>query len=217
MSIDPTITLILADLIAAAVLTFGLYFPRHRRRDLVVAYLGINVGVFAVSAALASSSVGAGLGLGLLGVLSIIRLRSDELSQREVAYYFAALTIGLLGGLAPDPTWLAIAGMALVVAVMWFADHPALLSRARQQVIVVDRAIANEDDLTSHLAALLDANIRTVSVQKLDTVNDTTTVDVRYQLRRAPRLGEAIEAPGRAGAASTVAAATPGHGTEMTR
>ena len=94
--------LYLVDLVAVTVLAFGLYFPRHRRRDLVVAYLGVNVGVLAVAATLATSSVGAGLGLGLFGVLSIIRLRSTELSQTEVAYYFAALALGLLGGPQPD-------------------------------------------------------------------------------------------------------------------
>ena len=77
------------DLVAVTILTFALYFPRHRRRDLVVAYLGVNVGVLAVSATLSASAVAAGLGLGLFGVLSIIRLRSSELSQHEVAYYFA--------------------------------------------------------------------------------------------------------------------------------
>src|SRR3954465_15490303 len=88
-----------ADIVAICLLVLGVYFPRHRRRDLVIAYLGINVGVLAVSGALASSSVGAGLGLGLFGVLSIIRLRSTELDQPEVAYYFSALALGLLGGL----------------------------------------------------------------------------------------------------------------------
>jgi Domain of unknown function (DUF4956) len=51
------------DLVAVCVLVFGLYFPRHRRRDLVVAYLGVNVGVLAVAGSLTSSNVGAGLGL----------------------------------------------------------------------------------------------------------------------------------------------------------
>ena len=46
-----------------------------------------------------SSAATVGLGLGLFGVLSIIRLRSDELGQHEIAYYFAALAIGLIGGL----------------------------------------------------------------------------------------------------------------------
>ena len=46
-------------------LTFGVYWPRHRRRDLVVAFLGINMGILAVAALLASSAFSAGLGLGL--------------------------------------------------------------------------------------------------------------------------------------------------------
>ena len=91
------------DLLAIAVLTFGVYFPRHHRRDLVVAFLGVNVGVLAVSMVLGSTTIGAGLGLGLFGVLSIIRLRSSEISQHEVAYYFAALALGLLAGLATPP------------------------------------------------------------------------------------------------------------------
>lgn len=68
------------DLVAIAVLAFGVYFPRHHRRDLVVAFLGINVGVLATTMVLGSSTVGAGLGLGLFGVLSIIRLRSSTRS-----------------------------------------------------------------------------------------------------------------------------------------
>ena len=43
------LTLYAADAVAIVVLVFGVYFPRHRRRDLVVAYLGVNVGVLAVS------------------------------------------------------------------------------------------------------------------------------------------------------------------------
>ena len=71
--------LIAIDLVAMAALVFGLYFPRHRRADLVAAFLGVNVGVLAVTIILANSTVSAGLGLGLFGVLSIIRLRSDQI------------------------------------------------------------------------------------------------------------------------------------------
>ena len=90
----PDPVLIVADLLAVSILVFALYFPRHRRRDLIVAFLGVNVGVMAVSAVLSTGTVGAGLGLGLFGVLSIIRLRSSELGQHEIAYYFSALALG---------------------------------------------------------------------------------------------------------------------------
>ena len=94
-----TLTYIAADLIALAVLVGALYAPRHSRKDLMAAYIGVNVGVLAVTLLLSTASVAAGLGLGLFGVLSIIRLRSTELAQHEVAYFFAALALGLLGGI----------------------------------------------------------------------------------------------------------------------
>ena len=182
----PDYALLAADLVAVAILTFALYFPRHRRRDLVVAYLGVNVGVLAVAAALGSTTVGAGLGLGLFGVLSIIRLRSTELAQHEVAYYFAALALGLIGGLGTTSIGLGIGLMAAIVAVVAFADSPRVLHRLRQQIVVVDRAIADETALVAHLERLLGGRVHSATVQRLDLVNDTTTVDVRYSAGTLP-------------------------------
>ena len=179
------IALYALDLAAAAVLTFGIYWPRHQRRDLVVAFLGINVGVLAVSALLSTSAVSAGIGLGLFGVLSIIRLRSDELAQHEIAYYFAFLALGLVGGLSVTPTAVAAGFMALIVVTMVVVDHPALLSRHRRQLVVVDRAIADEQELRTHLERMLTAQITALIVQRLDTVSDTTTVDVRFRVPRS--------------------------------
>src|SRR5215218_7200833 len=151
------ISLFAADLVAISALTV-LYFARHRRRDLVVSYLGINVGVLAVSAALATSGVGAGVGLGLFGVLSIIRLRSTELDQHEVAYYFSALALGLLGGLGTG-SLLPLALMALVVVVLYAAGHPRLLRRYRQHGMLLDRAFTDEAALTAHLEGVLGARV----------------------------------------------------------
>lgn len=176
-----TLMLIVADLVAAIILTFGLYWRRHYRRDLVVAFFGINVGVLAVSAVLAAAEVGAGVGLGLFGVLSIIRLRSDELAQHEIAYYFAMLALGLLGGLGVAPVALSLSFMGLVVLTIAIIDHPALLSGHQRQQIVIDRAIRDPHELRAYLAALLDARITAVSVTRLDLVNDSTAVDVRFR------------------------------------
>ncbi|UQN28489.1 DUF4956 domain-containing protein [Brachybacterium kimchii] len=200
------ITLYALDLVAAATLTFGIYWPRHRRRDLVVAFLGINVGVLAVSALLANSAVSAGIGLGLFGVLSIIRLRSDELAQHEIAYYFAFLALGLVGGLSVTPAWMGAVFMALIVLTMTLVDHPALLAAHRRQVVVVDRAIADEDELREHLSRMLGGRVTSLSVQRLDTVSDTTTVDVRYRLTGERPAGAAVPIEASAAERSTTSA-----------
>lgn len=181
------------DLIAITVMTFGLYFPRHRRRDLVVAYLVVNVGVLAVSAILGTTTVGLGVGLGLFGVLSIIRLRSSEITQHELAYYFAALAIGLLTGLSTTVNPIIIALVVLVVAVVAIGDSPALFRRYRQQTIVLDTAHTDESLLRTELERMLGAKVHRVNVLHLDTVNDTTTVEVRFQLLDTADVSRTLE------------------------
>jgi len=170
-----------ADIAAILILTFGLYLRRHRRRDLAVSYIGINIGVFAVATALAGSTVSAGLGMGLFGVLSIIRLRSTELEQHEIAYYFSALAIGLITGMGPTPIWLPLALVALILIAMLIADHSKVLPTYRHQEVILDRAIANDAEMFAHLSLLFGgATIHQAVVQQLDLVNDKTIVKVRY-------------------------------------
>lgn len=179
-----TLIPIAANLAAIAILIFGVYFPRHHRRDLAVAYLGVNAGVLAVATALsAQAATTVGLGLGLFGVLSIIRLRSDELAQHEVAYYFASLAIGLIAGIGTTSLWLTVGLMAALVVTMFVGDHPKVFGSYGRQVIQLDRAIVDPQELKAELSTRLDADVQSVSVQRLDLVNDFTLVDVRYRRR----------------------------------
>ncbi|BBH71126.1 DUF4956 domain-containing protein [Actinoplanes sp. OR16] len=188
-----TLLAVAVDLAAIALLTFGVYYPRHRRRDLVTAFLGINIGVLAVAIVLGSTTVGAGLGLGLFGVLSIIRLRSDEITQHEIAYYFAALGLGLIAGLGGELTATTGGLMLLIIAGLWIGDHPALFRRSRNQQLRLDVAYTDEEALRTHLETLLGGRVTSMVVRQVDLVNDSTLVDVRYT---APAAGRAPQEPG---------------------
>jgi hypothetical protein len=181
----PDLLLIAADLLAVLVLVYGSYFPRHRRRDMVVAYLGLNVGVLAVASVLTGSPVSIGLGMGLFGVLSLIRLRSTELSHEEVAYYFAALALGLIFGLGPEPLWLAPALGGLIVVVLAVVDHAPIHVMARHQLVALDSVLTDEAALTARLEGLLGAEVTAMTVQSTDLVRDSMVVDVRYTLSRS--------------------------------
>ncbi|MDR1266307.1 MAG: DUF4956 domain-containing protein [Propionibacteriaceae bacterium] len=174
------IILPLADLAAIVVLALGLYYPRHRRHDLTLSYLAINVGVLGVSTALGATSVNAGLGLGLFGVLAIIRLRSFELDQHEIAYYFSALALGVIGGLGADMGWAALGLMALILVVLGLADARRFSGRHRWQSVKLDAAVTDQDELVARLENLLGARVLEARPRQVDLVNDITTVDVRY-------------------------------------
>lgn len=187
--------LIAADLVAVTLLAYGSYFRRHGRKEMLLAYVGLNVGVLAVTSVLTNAAVGLGLGLGLFGVLSIVRLRSSEISHEEVAYYFAALALGLLFGLQPSPTWLAPALAALIVGVVAVVDHLPWHTRARRQLVTLDRVITDEAALHVHLEHLLGGRIRLATVISTDLVRESMVVDVRYELHAVPPAPRTAPAP----------------------
>ena len=173
------------DLVAISILVFGLYFPRHRRRDLVIAYLMINLGLVAVTSALVAEETTISIGFGLFAVLSLLRLRSAELDQQEIAYYLAAMTLGLIGALPITPIWISLALMAIILIGLAVGDHPRLFGRYRVQVITLDEAITSEPLLRARLEELLSATVHQIRVRRTDLIEDSTVVEVRYEQRAA--------------------------------
>lgn len=192
-----SVALVAADVVAVVVLV-AVYLTRSGRRDLVAALVAVNVGVlavaFALATALASSAVATGVGLGLFGVLSIIRLRSEELTQRDIAYYFAALALGLLGGLGGSAPALIGSLMALILLALYAGDHPAISRPSSRQLVVLDRAHESLDAARRHAEHLFGPSVTAVSLVKTDFVNDTTTVLVHQHLDDRPRADREVAA-----------------------
>lgn len=169
------------DIVAAVILAAPLYYRRHRRGDLMFAFLTLNVGVLAVATVLGSAEAGVGLGLGLFGVLSIIRLRSDPISQAEVAYYFAALALGLIGGLTVGTWWIAPLFSVLLLAVVAIADSPAVARRTKHHLLTLDVAFLDEDELRTHVERAVSGRITRIDVREVDVVRDITVAEVWYR------------------------------------
>jgi hypothetical protein len=176
-----------SDLAAIVLLAYAVYFRRYHRRDLLLAYVALNLGVLAVTVLLAGARAGIGLGLGLFGILSIVRLRSDQITQEEVAYYFVALALGLVNGLRPAPGWLAPAVSGVLVAIMYAVDHPRLGGHTHRLLVTLDVAYPDRSELHRALQRLLAAEVRHVVVLEIDMVRDVTVVDVRFRASRLHR------------------------------
>ncbi len=173
---------IAADLVAIALLVFGLYFPRHRRKDLIVSFLAINVGVMGVTYAMATADLTLGFGLGIFAVLSIIRLRSTEMEHNEIAYYFTSIELGLLVGFPSGNPVVSFTLMAVLLAVIFVGDHPNLFGKTRLTQLVLDRAVSDETEATALASAMLGAKVHRISIRKVDYVAETTVCEVRYTL-----------------------------------
>lgn len=176
------LTMAIADALAIASLC-TLYLVRHRNREMMISYAVINAGIFTVSVALVSAGSNASaMGMGLFGVLSIIRLRSTALSQREVGYYFVALSVGMIAGINISPAYIAFGLMATLVALIAILDsRSAPTSKELTQTVTADRAISDEEELKSYLSKHLGYTVTAVKVTELDMVNNLTRATVTYQ------------------------------------
>jgi hypothetical protein len=168
------------DLIAILALVYGLFYPRHRRMDLVVVYVLFNVGLFVALLVIAGGELSMGVGFGLFAVLSIVRLRSEPFSNRELAYFFVALVLALV--CAIDLGSLTYAAMLAAVALVaaWAIDHPRLGKPTRRLEVTLELVFADDEALRRHLEERLNAEIRELAVLEIDYVRETTRVEVRY-------------------------------------
>ncbi len=187
---------IAADLVAISALVFGLYFPRHRRKDLIVSFLAINVGVMGVTYAMATADLTLGFGMGIFAVLSIIRLRSTEMEHNEIAYYFTAIALGLLGGFPSTNPAISFTLMIVLLAVILIGDHPALFGQTRLTQLVLDRAVADEQVAAELAGAMLNARVHRIAIRKVDYVAETTVCEVRYTLVDTPDPVQTVAATG---------------------
>ena len=166
------------DALALAALLYGLFLPRHKRMDLVVVYALFNLGLFLALVVISQGQVSMGVGFGLFAVLSIVRLRSEPYSNRELAYFFVAIVLALV--CAIDIGNLALAGVlvATVLLAAWAVDHPRLTAPTRHMRVTLDR-IVGEHALHDVLEERLGGRVLDATVLEVDYVRETTVVDVR--------------------------------------
>jgi hypothetical protein len=168
------------DLVAIFVCVYAVFYRRHHRRDLVMAYACFNIGLFTVLEVISTQSVTLGVGLGLFGILSIVRLRSEPFSNSEMGYFFVALVLGLLNGLGLDDLLMTGILNAVVVATVFVVDHPKLLTPVYRQRMVLDTVHRSAVELLEDLEDRLGVEIDDIRVIETDYVREITIVEVRH-------------------------------------
>ncbi len=176
----------LVDVAAIFLLAYALYFRRHRRADLLLGYVALNIGIFVAMALLTRVRVDIALGFGLFAILSMIRLRSSTVTQQEVAYYFVALVMGLVNGIGLDDRRLAVLINVVLLATMALVDTNKLRDRARRMDVTLDTVHTDEAALIADLESKLGGQVMRHEVNQVDYVRQTMIVDVRYRAGTRP-------------------------------
>lgn len=168
------------DLASIAILAYGLYLRRHGRRDLFMAIVAFNVGLFAVLTVISSRHIPAGLAFGLFAILSLVRLRSEPFDNLELGYFFGALVLALVNGLSHADLGLSAGLDVLVLLALYLVDHRALHADVRTRRVLLDGVYTDPAGLRAELEVRFGVSITDVAITEIDDVRETTSVRMRY-------------------------------------
>lgn len=181
------------DLFAIAVFAVALYFRRHTRKDLAVVFAFFNIGLFTVVTVISTAESAAAIGFGLFAMLSIIRLRSEPFSNRELGYFFGALVLGMVNGIATGQLAFVLVMNAVVIGAMFILDHPRVMRAAHRRHVTLDAVHTDPQVLRAVLEQRLGADVFEAAVQSIDYVRDSMELEVQYLPRRPTVVGGSVE------------------------
>jgi hypothetical protein len=174
------------DLAAIFCFAIAVYFRRHTRKDLAVVFAFFNICLLVAVIVIDLTQVNAALGFGLFGILSIIRLRSEPFSNREIGYFFGALVLALLNGIGTPHRGLTVGLNVLVVAAIYVLDHPRVLTSAERLHVTLDAIHTDPEALKAVLSDRLHATVTQCTITSIDYIKDSMELEVQRQgtLRR---------------------------------
>ncbi len=163
------------------------YFRIYSKKDIAFATSFYGLLVFCIVYFVSFES-NLGLGIGLLGILSLIRLRSTPENLVDIGFIFYAITIGLLNASLKDD-FLSIAVIDLVLTFVLITL--VFVSTLRKNIVstrvtfddIDFEKLDSQDYLTDRVKKALKITPLTIRVTRVDYLKDSVNVRITYELK----------------------------------
>ncbi|MGB8816676.1 MAG: DUF4956 domain-containing protein [Rhizobiaceae bacterium] len=175
------------NVVAMTIHVFGMYYTRHRNKEVVTAAALFNLYIFSVLTILSSVNFSVAAGFGLFAILALFTLRSEPLEKTEITYFFGAVAIAVICAVKGAPIALAGLVVALLLVGVYVIDHPKMLRSVRSVKLMLDQI---DPDLLSDPAAMrlrlaerLQVDVMSYEVLQLDYINEMARINVYCRAR----------------------------------
>jgi hypothetical protein len=182
------------DLAVVGAIVHLIYYRAKPDGDFAFTFYVLNVLVFFVSYLMVGIDLGIGFAFGLFALFTIIRYRTVTLPVKEMTYLFAIVTVAIVNGLSQlGFSWTEVFFVdAAIIAALWLLDRKWLPEQLGQEVLVYEK-IENvrpeaRETLLADLRARTGLDIKTAQVGRLNFLNDTALVKIRYARPAGGRL-----------------------------
>ncbi len=179
-------TRLITNTISVFALVMFVYLPIHRKKDYFFTFIILNFLVFIITFLINKTSAFSGIGtaFGLLAFFSLLRLRTDTISMKDMTYLFVVLTIGLVNATMSGPFYELITLDVVIVGITFGLDKEWLSKSIHMRELQVDSLDNIMPQQTEKLIA--DLRVRTgleiqrIHVQSVDLVKKRAVLQVYY-------------------------------------
>ncbi len=189
MNLDPALTTFLMrfgiDLLCAGVLTFGLFFPRYRDKELAITAMLFNVFIYSVLSVLGQVQFGVAAGFGLFAILAMFTVRSEPLRKIELTYLFGSVAIAVICSTVGTSMNMVVGMSLALVFAAWAIDHPKVLPRSDTVRITLDKIehelLNDPEAMQRALSKRLGVTVLSHQITHLDYINDMAKLVVFFR------------------------------------
>lgn len=177
---------VLINSIVTFLLIRVIYVRTYHKRELFFMFFLLNFIVFLLSYLLENSRAFGSFGaaFGLLAAFSLLRLRTEAMTTKDMTYVFIIIALGLLNAIMKG-TFLDIMGVnAFILLVVFLVDGNVISKNQRTQMIEYDRlehvAPMNHAELLSALRVRTGLDILELTVDEIDFVKGRAIIKIYY-------------------------------------
>lgn len=182
----PLLIRFLIDALSISLLSWGIYYPLHRRKEYLFTFVLFNVLIFLICLLLSAARLQVGFAFGLFAVFSMIRYRTVTIPVKEMGYFFVCVAMSLINALAADEHFYAlpIAADAVILLLVLLLDKFATLRGEQMKELIYERIELVQPQRRSELLEDLKSRtglpVHRVEVLSLDFLRDVAVLHIFY-------------------------------------
>jgi hypothetical protein len=175
----------LIDLAALAVLIGYIYYRNYKKKDHVFTYVMFNVIIFLITFMLNKVGMSFGAAFGLFAVFSILRYRTENISEKDMTYLFIVIALGLINSVAKANYFEMALLNFIVLLIAWILDANLLRKADKYQMVQYEKIElvkpANYIQLIADLKDRTGLDVYKVSVMQIDFLRDSAELKIYYR------------------------------------
>ncbi|MBL7923195.1 MAG: DUF4956 domain-containing protein [Bacteroidia bacterium] len=174
----------LIDLIAVSIIVFSIYLPNYRKRDHLFTFFMFNVVIYIITYLLSKVEMSFGAAFGLFAVFSLLRYRTENISEKDMTYLLLFIAMGLINSTVKGTYFESVVLNGILMLAAWILDGGMLVKNEKTQTILYEKIENVRDDksavLMEDLKQRTGLNIHKVSVVYIDFVKDSAELKIYY-------------------------------------